>query len=414
MSSALPLQLAFGGTSLLPPLTGIGRYTRHLVDELLLRQYEIRLFYGSHWADARADAQLNEPAHLRGRTDRGGAGLSPLARQQRRARLLLELVARRVAKAVLPNPRALSRFLQQQQFTRGLRGHKFDLYHEPNYLPWRFDGPVVISAHDISWIRFAQAHPLDRLQVMEQYFPQALERANAIIVGAAFVRDELMLQFGVAESRIHVTPYGVSEEFYPRSDAEIGAALAAYGLRADHYFLAVGTLEPRKNLITAIRAHAALPDALRDAFPLVLAGTRGWLNDELDAEIARASSNERIRWLGYVSEDALPALTSGARATVYPSLYEGFGFPPLESMACGTAVLSSNRASIPEVVGDAGLMCEALDVDAFAQGMTRLAQDEAWTADLVRRGLERARRFTWQATATATEAVYRQVLQGAR
>jgi alpha-1,3-rhamnosyl/mannosyltransferase len=411
MTSAQPLRLAFGGTSLLPPLTGIGRYTRHLVDELLLRRHEIRLFYGSHWADARADAQLNEPAQLRGRADLGRvAGLSPLARQRRHARLQLELFARRMVKAVLPNSRAVVRLLQQRQFTRGLRGHKFDLYHEPNYLPWRFDGPVVISAHDISWIRFAQAHPPERVQVMEKYFAPALERADAIIVGAAFVREEIMQQFGVADSRIHVTPYGVSEQFYPRSDAEIGAALASYGLRADHYFLAVGTLEPRKNLITAIRAHAALPAALRDAFPLVLAGSRGWLNDELDAEIARASSNERIRWLGYVSEEVLPALTSGARATVYPSLYEGFGFPPLESMACGTAVLASNRASIPEVVGDAGLMCEALDVDAFARGMTRLALDEAWTADLVRRGLQRARQFTWQATAIATEAVYRSVL----
>jgi alpha-1,3-rhamnosyl/mannosyltransferase len=410
MSNAAPLKIAFGGTSLLPPVTGIGRYTRHLVDELVLRKHDIDLFYGGHWANALDGTGMTAPDKVWSRNKALRVMQVQGARLRHNGRIMLEVAARKVAKSVLSNPRELSRYLQQRQFSRGLHQQKHDLYHEPNYLAWKFDGPLVISAHDISWIRYPNAHPADRLNVMDKFFPESLARANAVIVGAEFVRRELKDHFGVADERIHVTPYGVSPEFYPRSAEEIERALAQYKLLPGHYFLAVGTLEPRKNLMTAIRAHASLPDALRDAFPLVLAGSRGWLNDELDAEIARAATNERIRWLGYVTEEDLPALTSAACATVYPSLYEGFGFPPLESMACGTPVLASNRASIPEVVGDAGLLCEALDVDAFAQGMTRLAQDTAWTDDLSRRGLERAKSFTWQATAIATEAVYRKVL----
>lgn len=404
-----------GGTSLLPPMTGIGRYTRHLVDELLLRRHEIDLFYGAYWTDARSGAQ-----HAAQTDDRWSRNklLRVLQVQSvalgRRGWSALKSATQGLTRKFATQPQDLSRYLQQRQFARGLSGKRPDLYHEPNYLAWNFDGPLVISAHDISWVRYPEAHPAERLHAMNTHFPESLRRANAVIVGSQFVRRELSEYFGVKDERIHVTPYGVSAEFYPRSEDESRPLLARHGLQQGRYFLAVGTLEPRKNLITAIRAHASLPDALRNSYPLVLVGQRGWLNEELDAEIARAASKERVRWLGYVAEQDLPALTSAALATLYPSLYEGFGFPPLESMACATPVLASNRASIPEVLGDAGLMFEALDADAFAHGMMRLTQDPDWTADLRQRGLQQARRFSWQNTAEATEAVYRSVLGRAR
>ena len=405
------LRLAIGGTSLLPPLTGIGRYTRHLVDELLLRRHEIDLFYGAYWTDARSGSQHTvQPQDDWSRNKLIRVLQVQSAALGRRGLSALRLAANTLTERFATKPQDLSRYLQQRQFSRGLSGKRPDLYHEPNYLAWNFDGPLVISAHDISWIRYPQAHPAERLYAMNTHFPESLKRANAVIVGSEFVRRELTEYFGVQDERIHVTPYGVSSEFYPRSPDESHPVLARYGLKQGHFFLAVGTLEPRKNLITAIRAHASLPDALRASYPLVLAGTRGWLNEELDAEIARAASKDRVRWLGYVAEQDLPALTSAALATLYPSLYEGFGFPPLESMACATPVLASNRASIPEVLGDAGLMCEALDVDAFAQGMKRLTEDPAWTEGLRLRGLQQAQRFSWQNTAIATEAVYRSVM----
>ena len=405
MLKAEPLNLALGATSLLPPITGIGRYTQALVRGLETQGHHVDLFYGGHWADAADEAQTRVPL--------AGSRWTP-KRIANGVKLRLEIAARRTLKAVLPNPRDFSRKLQQRQFTRGLPTPKPHLYHEPNYLAWQFDGPTVISAHDISWIRYPQAHPGERLHVMDTYFPESLARADAVLVGAQFVRDELIEHFNVAPERLHVTPYGVSESFRPCTPQELAQWLPAHQLTERGYFLAVGTLEPRKNLITVIRAHARLAPSVRDRYPLVLVGTRGWLNEELDAEIARAAEGGRIRWLGYVEEAALPALTAGALATVYPSLYEGFGFPPLESMACGTPVLASDRASIPEVVGDAGLLCEALDVDAFSAGMTRLIEDHAWRNDLAVRGLARAKTFTWAATAAATEQVYRKVLAGRR
>ena len=144
--------------------------------------------------------------------------------------------------------------------------------------------------------------------------------------------------------------------------------LAPFGLQPQQYILSVGTLEPRKNLTTAIKAYARLPEVIRAEIPLVIAGMKGWRTDGLDKEVAALIDKGQIRRLGYVPDEALPALYSGARAFVYPSLYEGFGLPPLEAMACGAPVIVSNRSSLPEVVEDAGLQVDALDVQRVGRG----------------------------------------------
>ena len=185
--------------------------------------------------------------------------------------------------------------------------------------------------------------------------------------------------------------------------------LRRHALVADHYLLAIGTLEPRKNLISALKAYSLLSDNLRDRYPLVIGGMRGWLTDDLDRAIDPMIRKGQVRLLGFVPDSDLNALYSGARAFIYPSLYEGFGLPPLEAMASGTPVITSNRASLPEVVGDAGIQVEPLDIDQLSQAMQLLLEDDNLHRVLQQRGLERASRFTWEDTALKTYEVFRSV-----
>jgi alpha-1,3-rhamnosyl/mannosyltransferase len=179
--------------------------------------------------------------------------------------------------------------------------------------------------------------------------------------------------------------------------------LADWGLVPDGYLLFMGTIEPRKNLLRLLQA-AEL--AGNRAGPLVLAGADGWGSDEVARRIQSLRRAGRLTYLGYVPDEARPALINGARGFVYPSLYEGFGLPVLEAMACGVPVLASNVSSLPEVVGSAGLMVDPADVDAIAQGMVRLWEDEALRRELSTRGLQQAAGFSWETTAKQTLKAY--------
>jgi alpha-1,3-rhamnosyl/mannosyltransferase len=188
----------------------------------------------------------------------------------------------------------------------------------------------------------------------------------------------------------------------------VDAALAPLGLVYGAYVLFLGTLEPRKNIGRLLEAAMK---AGADVGPLVLAGVDGWGNDELRPRIADLARQGRVRPLGYVPETLRPTLLGGARAFIYPSLYEGFGLPPLEAMACGTPVVTSDVSSLPETVGDAALLIDPLDVDGLAGAIRRLWDDEALRRDLRARGLARAREFSWERTARLTLEAYAAALR---
>jgi alpha-1,3-rhamnosyl/mannosyltransferase len=171
--------------------------------------------------------------------------------------------------------------------------------------------------------------------------------------------------------------------------------------------LSVGTLEPRKNLARCIAAFASLPQALRAACPLVIAGGAGW-GEALPPSAQSLVAAGELRLTGYVDASVLPYLYGGARLLAYPSIYEGFGLPPLEAMACGVPVIASNLSSLPEVVGDAGLLVDPADERAIAEAMRTLLEDPERASALARAGLERARGFSWRRCAEETLAVYRQ------
>lgn len=379
MPAAITPRVAVNAQCLLSPLTGIGQYTRHLMQAIGARgRYQLNYFSGHSWGREMPDA-----ASLR---------LNRL---------------KRAVKRFLPNPHELSRRIQRIEFARGARRLRCDLYHDPNFLPYDFPGPIVTTVHDLSVVRCPEMHPKPRRQLMEKYFPGALERSRCIITDSVFVRDELVEAFGTEPAKIHPIHLGVSPAYRPRSPAETSATLAAHGLTHGRYVLAVGTLEPRKNLIQGLRAYRCLPDALREAMPFVIVGMKGWLTEGIEAEIAALASRGQVRPLGYLPDEALLHLYAGAAMLVYPSIYEGFGLPALEAMASGIPVITSDRSSLPEVVGDVGITVDPADDAGLAAAMRRLAEDPAERSDRAARGLERARAFTWARCAEETERVYR-------
>jgi alpha-1,3-rhamnosyl/mannosyltransferase len=246
---------------------------------------------------------------------------------------------------------------------------------------------------------------------MNRILPLALERVQHVITDSEFIRREVIAEFRVPADRVSTTLLAPRTLFKPRDEATCAGTLSKYNLQQGSYFRVVGTWEPRKNVETAVRAHASLPEATRRQFPLVLVGMRGWLTSRLEGELKAPVEREEVRPLGFVTDDQLADLYSGATALVYPSLYEGFGLPPLEAMACGTPVVTSNVSSLPEVAGDAAVMMQdPLDTDALQNAMKRLIDDRAFWLQKAAASLKQAALFSWERCAKETIAVYRRAL----
>ena len=391
------LDIAMGGRALLTPLTGIGQYASHLAREFVQRGHSVRFFYGTHWSSSQEGGATPPSA------------ADPMPRKSWRT--VAAAGAKRFARKYLPATYRFMPHVEQYRFDSGIRRrHAPQVYHDPNFIPFRFRGPTVITAHDVSWVRYPEYHPAARLALLRANFPRALERADRVIVVSDFVREELRACFPVADDKIRVVHNGVSTRFRPRSSEDTSEALRRYGLAHGEYFAAVGTLEPRKNLHTALAAHARLPASVRRRFPLALIGVEGWLTDSLHRALEPGLREGSVRKLGYVPDTDIPLLTAGALAIVYVSVYEGFGLPVIEGMAAGVPVLCSTAQALREVAGDAGIMREPTDVEGFTEAMQSLIDDRALRERLISAGIERAQSFSWRRTAEETLAVYRQVV----
>ncbi len=280
-----------------------------------------------------------------------------------------------------------------------------DLYHEPNNIAMRWRGPTVTTVHDLSVIRHPEWHPDDRVAWYQREFEPSVRQSSHFICPSEFTKRELMALAGVAADRITVVPLAPREPFCPQSSATVAAVRRRLSLPAE-FLLFVGTMEPRKNIDGLLEAYAQLDAAGRRRFPLVLVGAAGWGVEGLWERAAGLGIQETLLPLGYVSEEDLAAIYTAARALVWPSWYEGFGLPPLECMACGTAVITSNAAALPEVVGDAGVTVDPSDTAALAEAIRALAEDDSRAADLAARGRDRAAAFTWARAAAAHITVY--------
>ncbi len=287
----------------------------------------------------------------------------------------------------------------------------FDLYHQPNYVPHVFSGKTVTTIHDMSYRVFPQYHPRRRV-IQLRAFESRLRRVDRIITDSEYSRREIVEILKVPEERVTVTYLGVGSQYKPMDiTLEKKLALKKRYHLPKQFLLYVGTIEPRKNLARLIEAYYLYrQEEPGSALKLVLAGGKGWLFEDIFARVMDLHLEQDIIFTGYVDSEDLPYLYNMAKAFVYPSLYEGFGLPPLEAMSCGTPVISSNTSSIPEVVGKAGILIDPYQVNELAEAIYRVAGSVSLREEMKRMGLEQARRFSWRQCAIETLQVYRECM----
>jgi glycosyltransferase involved in cell wall biosynthesis len=282
--------------------------------------------------------------------------------------------------------------------------YKLNLLHSLAYVqPLVSPVPNIVTVYDLSFLLYPYLfRPLNRLYLTSGT-RMSVRRARRVITISQSTKRDVVRNFGVAPERVVVVPCGVEEAFLAERPDPLPFQLP------DKFILHIGTLEPRKNLVRLVHAfsrlkHRNLPHKL------VLAGAKGWYTGEIMQAIQASDAREEIILLGYVAPEHKPALYRAADVFVFPSLYEGFGLPPLEAMASRTAVVASNASSLPEVVGEAGILVDPQDENALADALLSVLTNSALRENLRQRGYERAKTFSWSATAQSVAQVYREVL----
>lgn len=375
------MRVALNATILQGPRTGIGQYLAELVGALEKQAgIELHLFTGWQW-----ETQLPK-APLPGYTRLSG-----------------------MVKRCIPNAYQLRRAVGQLRFSQG--AGIADLYHDPHLWPFEFEGPRVMTLHDLTHVHHPETQPRDRLAEIERHVAHSIDRVQHILVDSCFIADEASRHYGIPRSRITVAPLGFASRFHPRPTEQLEAPLASLGLQPGRYLLCIGTLEPRKNLQLALRAFEKLPASLRTHYPLVIVGMPGWRTDQLGSSLQLALTDGQVRLLGYQPDETVAQLLAGARLLIFPSLYEGFGLPVLEAMASGTPVILTRTSALPEVAGSAGNFIGTEDDRACSELIQQLVEDTDFWHQRREAGLERAQLFSWQRCAQITADVYRHVVK---
>lgn len=374
-----------------PPLAGIGRYAWELATRLPKHAEieDVRYMADGFWRnlpDLSTVAANSEPA----------ISAPPVDLKTR--------LRRRLGR--IPVLASLYQKIKPGITSSRLDGLAEGIFHGPNFFVPATHLPSVVTIHDLSIYRYPQWHPQARIERMRRDIPEAIERANAIITVSESVRQEVIREFNLPEQRVHAVLNGVDEAYRPYTAEQTLAVLSKVGLQHGGYSLFVSTVEPRKNLTNLLKAYRELPERERFRYPLVIAGGGGWQSREIHADIDRAQNEGWLKYLGFVDQAILPHLYAGSRLFVYPSWYEGFGIPIAEAMASGVPVLTSNCSSMPEVAAGAAILTEPADVDAIRLGLQQGLFDDAWRAQAVTQGLQRAAQLSWDKCVADTIKVY--------
>ncbi|PJF21426.1 MAG: glycosyltransferase family 1 protein [Phototrophicales bacterium] len=283
--------------------------------------------------------------------------------------------------------------LERLALSAELLPHRLEVLHSPDFIPpWHGAKKHIITVHDLTFVHFPQHKDRAAQRYYNQQIETAVKQADHILSVSEATKRDLIELLNVSESKITVQPHGVDPRFKPGTPSNLGLP--------PNYILFVGTLEPRKNIPLLLDAYAQL----KDAPPLVLVGRIGWLMDDV---MPRLLNQVNVIHRDDISDEMLPAVYQGASMLVLPSHYEGFGLPLLEAMACGTPVIAANNSSLPEVVGNAGLLVEIDTPDALKEAMQQLLDDSKLRDELRQKGLEQARQFTWENSARIALEVYR-------
>jgi glycosyltransferase involved in cell wall biosynthesis len=381
-----PIRVVIDGSPLIGPKSGVASYTASLIEALggADPQVEVTVFF---------DSLRISPADVLRRHH-----LPPL----------------RAVHLPLPK-RVLRRCWALGLLPISVATGQTDVIHSTNYAVYpKGKAKLVIMLHDLFLWDRPELHFRKRLQEMAYHLPR-IRTADAVIVSTDYVRSAASSRLQIAPDRLHLVPLGVAEQFHSlgeqraaTNEITMDASLTGLDL-PPNYLLFVGTIEPRKNLTTLFKAFSLLPQETRRAFPLLLAGHRGWRTDEIYEAAQPLQREGTVKFLGGVDDALLPRLYAGATIFVFLSLDEGFGLPPLEAMACGTPVIISDAEALVEVSGPAAVVVPRTDVEALEAAMTRLLGDPEERRRMGEAGRRHAAQFTWERAAAQTIEVYRRV-----
>ncbi|MGA9347412.1 MAG: glycosyltransferase family 1 protein [Anaerolineae bacterium] len=320
----------------------------------------------------------------------------------------------------LPTSRPVVRiFWEQVVQPFALQKERVDLLHALAFVaPLLSPCPSVVTIYDLSFLLYPESFKRSKRFYLGLFTRLSVRRARRIIAISKSTKRDVVRLLGVSPEKVEVIYCGIDEAFRPLAEDQVAAFRSERGL-PERFVLFVGTIEPRKNVTRLIEAFADLRsfDAAQDRFAicdlqLVIGGAKGWFYEDAFARVEELGLEGEVMFPGYIPVSELPLWYNAAELFVYPSLYEGFGLPPLEAMACGTPVVTANTASLPEVVGEAGLTVDPLDVEALAEAMRRALNDETLRQEMRERGLQRAKGFSWTKTAQETVQVYRRAMEG--
>jgi glycosyltransferase involved in cell wall biosynthesis len=299
--------------------------------------------------------------------------------------------------------------------TAELRRRPVDILHvqytAPPYAPCH----VVAMIHDLSFEHLPETFKRRSWMQMRLTVRRTARSASHVVADSDYSREDILRTYKLPPERVTTTPLAASSNFKPVEDAGcVRRTLGKYGIEGD-YILAVGSIQPRKNIPRLINAYASLFGSSPAPMPkLVIAGKRAWLYEETLRAAGESAARDHIIFTGYVPEEDLPSLYTAALCFVYPSYFEGFGIPPLEAMRCGTPVITSNQTCFPEVIGDAGVMVDTLDERAIADAILRVLAEPELRADLREKGLKHALKYDWRETARMTLGIYERVMSAGR
>ena len=289
-----------------------------------------------------------------------------------------------------------------------LKHYKLDLIHDPSQIsPFMFNpAPTkVLTIHDLTPVIFPEAHGKIHAFLQNNVFPRTLKHVNSIITISNSTKNDIIRYFKITETKIKVIYNGVDDRFKVLHEDEIKSVKEEYGIKHP-FILFVGTLEPRKNIPTLLKAFYLLKKK-NIPHKLVIVGGKGWKYDSVYETIKSLNLQKKVIFTGYVPDEDLPKLYNAADLFVYPSLYEGFGLPPLEAMACGTPVITSNTSSLPEVVGDAGILVNPFSVEEIAGAMESILKNKSLREQMIKRGLKRSQMFSWEKCAKEVVKIYK-------
>jgi glycosyltransferase involved in cell wall biosynthesis len=367
-------KLLVDSISLLSSLTGIGRYTYEVSKKIKEKNIcETEFFYGYY------SANLIEPSA---------------------AKELKSFKSFIIKNAFLKELIREALFLISRVFSRS-----YDLYWQPNFVPnlGIKAKKIVTSVHDFSFILHKEYHPKERIDFLEKYFYKNIIKSDMIITGSEFSKKEILERLDFKEEQIKVIYHGIDHDLFKvYDDLTINFELPK------KFIFSVGSIEPRKNLLGLLKAYNLLSSEIKKEYKLVLAGFKGWENKEIVDLINQ--DKENIFYLGFISDQELAKVYNLASCFLFPSFYEGFGLPVLESMACGTPVVCSDSSSIPEVGGDAVVYCNPYDINDIKDKIELVLKDTSLQQEMIKKGLERAQLFSWDKSADEHLKVFKSLL----